>query len=66
VTAERDELQKKVEKLEAEPAPPKGVAKVVVGKETDSVRSRKNDEPEDNTPLGLMKKAQSNPTLIKI
>jgi hypothetical protein len=65
MTAERDELQKKVAKLEAEPAPAKGVARVV-DKAADSVLTEKKDEPEDTSPLGLMKKAQSNPTLIKI
>jgi hypothetical protein len=65
VAGERDELKKKVEKLEAEPAEPKGVAKVV-DKGSDSVLVEKKDEPEDKTPLGLMKKAHANPTLIKL
>jgi hypothetical protein len=65
ITSERDELLAKVEKLEAEPAPAKGVQKVV-GKEEDSViADPKKDEVEDKTPLGLMKKAQSKPTLMK-
>jgi hypothetical protein len=64
ITGERDELQKKVTALEAQPAAPKGVAKVV-GKEDDGVVAAKKDEIEDKSPLGLMKKAQSKPTLMK-
>jgi hypothetical protein len=64
VTTERDTLKKRVAELEAQPEPAKGVAKVVVGKETDSAIAKVNEEPEDNTPLGLMKKAQSQPQVI--
>lgn len=61
---ERDELQKKVIKLEAEPEAPKGVQKVV--DKGQDVVDLKKEEPEDKSPLGLMKKAHANPTLIKL
>jgi hypothetical protein len=64
VTTQRDELLAKVATFEAQPVPPKGVAKVV-GKEDDGVVAAKKDEIEDKSPLGLMKKAQSKPTLMK-
>jgi hypothetical protein len=65
ITGERDELLAKVTAFLAQPAAPKGVQKVV-GKEDDGVVAAKKDEVEDKSPLGLMKKAQSNPTLIKL
>jgi hypothetical protein len=65
VTGERDELQKKVAAFEAQPAAPKGVAKVV-GKENDGVVVAKKDEVVDNSPLALMKKAQATPQLMKL
>lgn len=63
VTSERDAFEKRVKELEAEPAAPKGVSKVI-GKEADTVDATKKDETEDKTPLGLMKKAQSKPQLL--
>jgi hypothetical protein len=66
VTTQRDELLTKVTALEAQPAPPKGVQKVV-GKESDSViTDKKKDEVEDNSPLALMKKAQATPQFMKL
>lgn len=65
LTTENELLKKRVDELEKMPAAPKGVARVV-GKADDVVDPAANDEPEDKSPLGLMKKAQQNPTLIKL
>lgn len=66
LTTENEALKKRVDELEKMPEAPKGVQKVVtVAKEADSVLVKK-EEVEDTTPLGLMKKAQSQPHVIKL
>jgi hypothetical protein len=65
MTAERDELQKKVEKLEAEPAPAKGVAKVVGQRRTTSSTDEER-RARGHVPARPHEESAANPTLIKL